>query len=68
MRHKRHFRCHHCGAETDSGVVKDICGCGLSAGPGRYPFHCVPNPAPSPANPAIIVIERRPVTAKEPVA
>ncbi len=52
------FRCFNCGAATESGHVKDICGCGLTGAPGRYPFRCAPNPSPSPSNPAAVVIVR----------
>ena len=52
------FHCFNCEAATLSGAVRDICGCGLSAGRGLYPFRCAPNPAQSPANPAAIVIVR----------
>ena len=51
-------RCFNCTASTMTGVVKDICGCGLAAAPGRYPFRCERNPAPGPANPAEIIIGR----------
>lgn len=51
-------RCFTCGAATGSGAVKDICGCGIMAGRGLFPFICAPNPAPGPENPAAIVIIR----------
>lgn len=52
------FRCFNCGAATIGAEVRGICGCGLAAGRGLFPFRCEPNPAPSPANPAAIVIVR----------
>lgn len=51
-------RCHNCGASTMTGIVKDICGCGLASAPGRYPFRCERNPNPTPANPAAVIIVR----------
>lgn len=58
MERNREYRCFNCGAGTVGGAVRDICGCGLSAGRGLFPFTCAPNPAPSPQSPAAIVIIR----------
>lgn len=52
------YRCFHCDAATERGVVADICGCGLQGANGMRPFICAVNPDRSPQNPAIIVIVR----------
>lgn len=64
------FMCFSCGARTEAGPVSDICGCGLKGPGGSRPFRCTFNPAPSPSNPAIIVIERiaLPAPSKEAAA
>lgn len=63
MRRGAEHRCFNCGAAAVTGKVKDICGCGLAAGRGLYPFICAPNPSPSPANQAAIVIVRATTSA-----
>lgn len=66
-RQGRVFRCFHCDALTERGVVADICGCGLKGANGRYPFVCAPNPSRGPQNPAMIVIVRAdPLAAIQP--
>lgn len=57
MSRQGQHKCFNCGAATDR-LVKNICGCGLSGGPGRFPFVCAANAARSPTNPAEIVIVR----------
>ena len=51
------FVCAICGAEAQ-GVPDAICGCGLRARDVRKTggFRCAPNPQPTPANPARVVI------------
>jgi hypothetical protein len=53
------YICAICRAEAE-GSPEDLCGCGIRGagllGYRRGGFRCIANPAPSPANPAAVLI------------
>lgn len=52
------YRCSNCGLEARSTRPETLCACGITLRGGRNAgLRCVPNPAPTPECPSLIVVE-----------